>query len=149
VMTFPLLVISRRHFPFRLNLSLIVPLIRIGFPSTFGVLAFFIIDYMDRLFLQRYTGIATLGIYSLGYSFGMVLLMAISAFGTAWPPYFNSFIDKQDDACRIFGRILKYYLLGFGALTLLFFAAARPVVMIMTAPPFHEAYSVVGWIALS
>jgi O-antigen/teichoic acid export membrane protein len=39
--------------------------------------------------------------------------------------------------------------MGFGFLTFLFFAFAKPFVMVMTQPPFHGAYSVVGWSAAS
>jgi O-antigen/teichoic acid export membrane protein len=52
--------------------------------------------------------------------------------------------DRSDEAKPLFGRIFTYYVLGFGALSLLFFIAARPAVMILTQEPFHEAYVAVG-----
>lgn len=133
----------------RLNFKLVPPLVRVGFPSIFGLSAFFVVDYVDRLMLQQMTSSETVGVYSVGYSFGMVMLLGVGAFGSAWPPYFMSFIGKREEAQVVFGKVLKYYLAGFGALTLIFFAAARPVVSIMTAPPFHAAYSVVGLVALA
>jgi O-antigen/teichoic acid export membrane protein len=58
-----------------------------------------------------------------------------------------SFIDKKDEASSLFGRILTYYVLSFGTLSLLFFIIAKPLVMIMTQPAFHEAYQSVGLVA--
>jgi O-antigen/teichoic acid export membrane protein len=55
-----------------------------------------------------------------------------------------SFINKWDEARSLFSRILTYYVFSFGGLSLLFYITARPVVMIMTRPAFHEAYKVVG-----
>jgi O-antigen/teichoic acid export membrane protein len=57
------------------------------------------------------------------------------------------FLDRQQEARQIFGRILTYYVLGVGSLTLLFFILARPVVMLMTQPAFHQAYKAVGFSA--
>lgn len=138
-----------RRLRLRLDLRLVMPLVRIGFPSTFGLGAFLVVDYADRLMLQQMTSTEVVGVYSIGYNFGMVMLLGVGAFGSAWPPYFMSFIGRREDAQVAFGKVLKYYLVGFGTLSLMFFAAARPVVSLMTALPFHAAYSVVGLVALA
>jgi len=139
-------VIARR-LPIRVDPHLFVPLVRIGFPSIFGLFAFLVIDYGGRQILQRMMGLEQLGIYSIGYSFGMVMMIFVSAFATAWPPFFVSFINRREDAKIIFGRVLKYYLIAFGLLTMLFFAAARPVVAVMVAPAFDKAFTVIGMVA--
>jgi O-antigen/teichoic acid export membrane protein len=143
------LAIALRHSKFSLNLSLIRPLIKTGFPSIFGVGAFFFIDWSDRLLLNRFLGLGEVGVYSIGYSFGMVMSLAVAAFGNAWPPYFISFINKRDEASVLFGRVLKYYVIVFGTLTLVFFLMARPVILTMTTAEFHGAFTVVGLVALS
>lgn len=123
-------------------------LVKIGYPSIFGVGAFFIIGYLNRFLLQRFDGLSELGLFSLGYSFGMVMfLIAEGAFGAAWPPYFISFLNKRDEARVLFGKVFKYAVVGYGLVVLLFFIMAEPVVKIMTAPAFHSAYTVVGFIA--
>lgn len=136
-----------RQLPFRLEFSFIPKLVRIGFPSVFGLFAFMLIDYADRQMLQRMVGIEALGVYSVGYSFGMIMMVFVGAFSNAWPPFFQSFMNRLSDARRVFGKILKYYVLGFGLLVLVFFTAAKPVVSIMVASTFQEAYIVVGLVA--
>ncbi len=138
-----------RHLPWRLEGRRVRPLVRIGFPSIFGLGAFLLIDYADRLILQRMLGLEQVGIYTIGYNFGMILLLAVGAFGNAWPPYFASFINKRQEAEQLFGKVLKYYLAVFGFFSLLLFVAARPLVELMTAPAFHGAYSVVGLVGLA
>ncbi|HJQ11899.1 MAG TPA: oligosaccharide flippase family protein, partial [Gemmatimonadaceae bacterium] len=123
-------------------------LVRIGYPSIFGMGAFFVIDWADRYFLQRMVGMAEVGVYSVGYTIGMVMaFVAEGTFGSAWPPFFMSFIGRREEATQLFGSILKYCVFGFGTLTALFFLFARPVVTLMTAPAYHEAATVVGMIA--
>jgi O-antigen/teichoic acid export membrane protein len=132
----------------RWGANLVAPLLKIGYPSIFGLGAFFMIDWADRFFLQRLVGVAEVGVYSVGYTIGMVMaLIAEGTFGSAWPPFFMSFITRRDEAIAVFGGILKYCVFAFGALTAMFFLFARPVVVLLTAPPYHEAYTVVGMIA--
>jgi O-antigen/teichoic acid export membrane protein len=125
------------------------PLVRIGFPSIFGLFAFLLIDYADRHMIERMVSLDALGVYLVGYSFGMVMAIAAGAFATAWPPFFMSYLNKRDEARTIFARVLTYYLIGFGGLIVLFFFMAKPVVLLMTAPAFHDAYLVVGLVATS
>lgn len=138
-----------RTLPFGFKMELFWPLARIGFPSIFGLFAFLIIDYADRQMIEVILGLSSLGVYSVGYSLGMVMLIAVGAFSTAWPPFFMSYLNKPMEARNVFSRVLTYYLLGFGILVVLFFAVARPLVVVMTAPPFHEAFIVIGLVAAS
>lgn len=136
-----------RLLPFHINVGLFGPLVRIGFPSIFGLFAFLLIDYADRQMIERLVSLDALGVYSVGYSFGMVMSIAMGAFATAWPPFFMSYLNKQDEARIVFSRVLTYYLIVFGALVVLFFFAAKPITLLMTAPAFHEAHLVVGLVA--
>jgi O-antigen/teichoic acid export membrane protein len=86
-------------------------LIKIGYPSIFGVGAFFVIDWANRAMVQRLAGLDELGIYSIGYNFGIGHgLMAEGAVGSAWPPYFMSFINRREEARVLFGNITKYFI---------------------------------------
>ena len=136
-----------RKIAFSFDSSLIFQLTKVGFPSIFGLLAFLVIDYADRQMIERLLGLDELGIYSIGYSFGMVILVFMSAFATSWPPFSNSYIKKPMEAQKVFGKVLTYYLYVFGALTIPFFAFAKPVLFVMTAEKFHEAWVVVGLVA--
>lgn len=133
--------------PFKLDITLFKPLVTIGFPSIFGLFAFLLIDYADRQMLQRIAGLEALGVYSVGYSFGMAIMIVVGAFSTAWPPYFMSFINRQEEASVLFGKLLRFYLIAFGMLLLGFFAAARPMVEILAGPGFQDAFIIIGMVA--
>lgn len=143
------LLILIRRIPFSVDASLVKPLVRIGFPSIWGLLAFMIIDYADRQMIQRMLGLDALGVYSVGYSFGMVMLICVDAFSMAWPPFFVSFISRRKEAATVFAKVLKYYILVFGFFILVFFGLARPVITLMAAVPYHDAFIVVGLVAAS
>jgi len=132
-----------------LEKDVILKLVKIGFPSVFGLGAFYIIDWSDRILIERLLSVEAVGIYFVGYSFGMIINMIVDAFGNAWPPYFISFINKKEEASVLFGKIFKYYLMGLGLVTLCFFLFAKPVVMLITNIKYIEAYTVIGIIACS
>ena len=66
---------------------------------------------------------------------------------TAWPPFFNSFLQKKNEAVVVFGKVTSYYIIGASFLILGFFAFSRTVVYVMTQPAFHSSWTVVGMIA--
>jgi O-antigen/teichoic acid export membrane protein len=118
-----------------------IPLVPVGLSSLLLTLA-------DRYFLQHFSTTAELGLYSLGYSIGMVMNLVEQAFQLAWPPH-KFAIARQPDAKHQFARILTYYLLAFGFLGMTLSLLAREILVVLTTPKFYPAYSIVPLIALS
>jgi O-antigen/teichoic acid export membrane protein len=125
----------------RRMLSFGVPLVPFG-------LAHFVITYVDRYFLQHFSTAAEVGIYSLGYNFGMVIMLFVGSIQLAWPAQMFT-LAKQPNAEWQFAKMLTYYLLVLGFMALALSVLAYEVLAIMTTPKFYEAYSVVPFIALS
>ena len=128
----------------RVDWRLAGELLRLSLPLVPSFAFLFVLQHGNKYLLQWMAGLDVVGVYSIGFNFGMVLNLVVSAFQTAWYPYFMSFLDRQEEASRVFGRIVTYYLLGCGGLCILFFVTARPIVTLMTQPAFHQAYLVVG-----
>lgn len=123
--------------------------VAIGWPSIFGVGAFFLLDFGGRLALSRLENLDALGVYSVGLTLGMgMAIFAEGAFGAAWPAFFLSYQNKTEEASQVFGRVLQIYLVLFLTLAVAFFLLAKPLVTLMAAEPFHGASQVVGLIAL-
>ena len=147
IMLFVIWAFVGRKLTFGIDIRLFKPLVRIGFPSIFGLFAFLLIDYADRQMIERMLGLTDLGIYSIGYSFGMVMTILVGAFATAWPPFYMSYVNKRDEARKVFAKVLTYYTIGFGCFTLLFFFIAKPILILLVSSQFHEAWAVVGLVA--
>ncbi len=56
--------------------------------------------------LQWLGGLAQVGIYSVGWNIGLVISLIVTAFQSAWIPYFMSFAGKPAEARITFGRVL-------------------------------------------
>ena len=97
-------------------------LLRFGLPYVPSGLSVIIMDQIGRFFLDRMIGEKATGIFSASYKLGMFMALVVAAFRFAWHPFFLS-TSKQDDAPRIFARVLTYFLAvtGFVFLTISYF----------------------------
>lgn len=130
------------------NLGIGKDLLLLGYPIIPGFVFLFIMGHSGKYMLQWYRGLNEVGIYTIGYTFGIMMSVAVNAFTAAWYPFFNSFVNKQEEAKQLFGKVLLYYVIGFGGISCLFFIFAKPAIMLMTQRPFHDAYNLIGIVAL-
>ncbi len=122
-------------------------LLRLGIPLIPGFAFTFILMQGNRYILQLFSGVEQVGIFSIGFNIGLVLNLAVGAVGTAWYPFFMSYMERQQEATILFGRIFTYYIFLFGVLCMLFFVGSKLVITVLTQPAFHDAYMVVGFSA--
>jgi len=124
-------------------------MIAYGLPMIPGALSLYILNFADRYLLPRYSSLSELGIYSLGYRFGMVVgPLVTEPFMAIWIPKMFE-IAKRPDATTIYANMLTYFLLvetfiGLGIAVLI-----QDVLGFMSAPEFHSAYQVVPIIVLA
>lgn len=124
-------------------------MLNLGLPMVPSFAFLFILMQSNRYILQWLEGLGQVGIYSIGFNIASVMSIAVGAFTTAWYPFFMSYMDKQQEASILFGKITTYYVMIFGFVTVLFFIYAKPVIHLVTQPEFHAAYMVVGLVASS
>lgn len=129
----------------RIRAGLVPGLLRLGIPLIPSFLSVFVMLQVNKYVIQVDHGLAEVGIYTIGFNFGLFMQLLTGGFTNAWYPFVMSYLGRERQASVLFGRIFTYYLLGFGALTLLFYMAARPGVLILThGVAYREAYVVVG-----
>lgn len=128
----------------RFNWKTAREMLRVGGAFIPSFLWLFIIQHGNKYILERVDGIENLGIYTIGFNIGMAIAIVVGGFQSAWMPYFMSFVERREEGERVFGRVTTYYVFAFGLLALVFFAAARPAMLVLTRPAFHGAYVVVG-----
>jgi O-antigen/teichoic acid export membrane protein len=130
--------------PFRVSWTLGRELLRLSFPLVPSFAFVFLLQHGNKYLLQWMRGLEVVGLYSIGFNFGLVMNLLVAAFQNAWYPYFMGFMDRPKEGTPLFGRLFTYYVMGAGTVSLFFYLAARPIILIMTQPAFHDAYRVVG-----
>lgn len=133
---------------FAFNYPLFKKMFKFGFPFVLGLISFWIMDWADRFILTRLTNISEVGLYNLGYTMGMAVMLFVGSFQTAWTPFYLS-IRKEPNAKKIYSSIMTYYSLGIGFIVLVIAVFSRDYFGFLTPEKFHSAYLIVPIIALA
>jgi O-antigen/teichoic acid export membrane protein len=118
-----------------------------GLPRVPHSVAQQIIGFADRYFLNAYGTLRDVGLFSIGASFGLALKFFLSAFESAWTPFFLGLM-RDRDATRVYSTVSTYVLALLVLLVAGVCATAPAVVRFFTTPQFHSAAAVTPWIAL-
>lgn len=143
------LYVFRHMLQLALSWSLIGSMLRFGSPLILSGLGIYILNQADRWFLQYYTTMEVVGVYSLGYKFALLInLLLIQPIQLVWIPMVFE-MEKHPDAKQFYERMLTYVFLInlWVALGLSIFS--KEVIALMTTPAYHSAYKVVPWVALA
>jgi len=120
-----------------------------GLPLVPAGLAAWIMTMADRYFLQFLSTSQELGLYSLGYKFGMIIqVLIVGPFNLAWAPFLLS-IAKEKEARQVYSSVLTYFALVAIAVALVLSVLSKELLIVATTPPFYAAYRVVPLIAVS
>lgn len=118
-----------------------------GLPRLPHGVAHQIIATADRYLLTLFVSLRDIGLYSVGASFALAMKLFLSAFESAWAPFYFAQM-KQPDAPRTFSLVATYGLAVLVLLTAGLAATAGDVVRLMTRPEFYDAARVIPWIGL-
>ena len=102
----------------------------------------------DKVILQMFRPLSEVGLYAMGVSFGLTLKLFLSAFESAWAPFYYA-TAREPDAAAVFRTVTTY---GVAVLVLLaagLSAVARDLLDVMTKGMFVEAAPIVAWTAVA
>jgi O-antigen/teichoic acid export membrane protein len=118
------------------------PMLRFGLPTMPAELSLYALNFIDRIMLVRFVGLAEAGLYSLAVKFSQVVTVVVRAFNLAWPPLAYSIRDDEQ-AKRTYAFIVTYFLLLAVTLVLALSLEARWVARALAAPQFFASYKAV------
>ena len=118
-----------------------------GLPRIPHSVAHQVMGFADRYFLKFFWGLRELGVYSIGATFGLALKLCLSAFETAWTPFFLS-VMRAPDAPRLYGTTSTYIVAALAAPVISVCAAAPDLLRLFTTPDYYQAAQVTRWIAV-
>ncbi len=120
-----------------------------GVPLIPADLGMYLLNYIDRFFLNKFCSLKIVGIYALGAKFGMLVNTLVSQpFTMVWVAFRFKIAGRQD-AKEIYARILTYFEFVLIFLTLWLIFLIKDILNIVVGKEFLEAYKVVPLIAIS
>jgi O-antigen/teichoic acid export membrane protein len=131
------------------SLAVCVRLLKGGIPMIPSFAFLFILTQSNRYILEASSGLAAVGVYSIGFGLGTAISIVVSAVVTAWYPFFMAYMNTPASGEVVFGKIMSYYVLLLGFLCLAISLFADTIVSLVAHGDFREASAVVGVVAFS
>jgi len=145
-----MLYMKRSHYlSFKIDKKEIRSILGISIPLIPHVLGGIVIVMSDRLFIEKMVSLEMVGIYSIGYVFGMVVVLFTDAFIKAWSPWFYKSLAEPTDNKK--QAIVKYTYLYIVGVFLLAFAVslfADFILPYVVNEKFYGAEEFIFWVAL-
>jgi O-antigen/teichoic acid export membrane protein len=132
-----------------IDYPIIRDIIKISVPLIQHVLASVIISLSDRVFIESMVGVEAVGLYAVGYSFGMIVMIFTDSFIKAWSPWFyKKVISSGYSEKLLIVRLTYYCIFAFFVLSLVVPVISSSVLPYVVSPEFLEANDFILWIAL-
>jgi O-antigen/teichoic acid export membrane protein len=109
----------------------------------------------DKFILTMYVSLQTVGIYSMAVSFGLTQKLFLSAFESAWAPFYYATI-REPEAPRVFRTVTTYGVAVLALLTAGLSAVGQQAAEAMTHgrllapddPRWNDVATVIAWTAI-
>lgn len=139
-------------FSFRVDFNILKDTLLYSFPlvpTVFGISA---INMADRYFIQIIEGEYELGVYSIGYTFGMIISFMTSAFEMAFVPFIYKILSNKDALETNKVRLVQFtylYLVVILGLALVFSYASYVLIDFGFLPESYvESKEFIFWVAM-
>ncbi|RXJ95882.1 hypothetical protein CRU94_04525 [Arcobacter sp. AHV-9/2010] len=139
---------KRNYISFVFDKEKIKSILHISIPLIPHVLGGLIIAMSDRLFIERMIGLEAVGLYAVGYSFGMIVMLFTDAFIKAWSPWFYKSLANPTDEKK--QKIVKFSYIFIVGLFILAFAislVAEFILPYFVDEKFYGASEFIFWVA--
>lgn len=127
----------------RWNTKLLKAMFLFGIPTVPSAIAYWLMQYLDKYFINYYSGLEEVGVYGIGYKVGMVILMVTAGFNMAWGPFVYSSFRKRGSG-EIIARTLNYYNSVMTFIAVAIAILSPEILRVLTTPQYYGAARVVG-----
>ena len=131
-----------RRMRLTFNPEVLRRLLAFGVPFLPVLLGILVIDLSDRYVLQWFRSTEEVGVYSLGYKFGQIMMLAVSAFSMGWAPL-RFRIYEREDAPELYRRICTLFAGGAAFLLVGLSVYGHEVVWVATTPEYFSAARII------
>jgi O-antigen/teichoic acid export membrane protein len=120
-----------------------------GAPLLVSDISLFMLTFGDRFFINYYSDLTSVGIYSLAYKFGMLIgMLFIGPFLQIWSArQFD--IARQEDGKIIISKVLTYFMIAALFISFGISALSKDVLRIVSAKAYWSAYKLVPIISMA
>jgi len=102
----------------------------------------------DRFILEHYRGLSEVGVYSLAYTFGMIMFLVTQSLSQAWLPMFFDLAGSGSENRALLGRICSGLALLLAALACVGMLLSPLFINLCLDPRYRSAASIVPLVVM-
>ena len=138
-------VYSFRYSGFGFSIFRAKQMFRYGLPLIPAGVGYFLLNYADRLFLQRFTDLTQVGLYALAYKFGMLVSPSVTEpFLSIYRPMMFEIAQRDRQEAKLFVAVVLTYMIFLTMFMVLGISVLiKDGLVIIGSTEFHSAYKVV------
>jgi O-antigen/teichoic acid export membrane protein len=114
--------------------------LKFGMPVVISYLAFFVMNRFGIIFLQRYVGLAEVGLFGLAQQMAMVVTLVSMAFGKSFQPMVYS--SDESSVTELMTRLGSIYFVSMLLAAAVFASFASELLIILAPRSYGRAYYV-------
>lgn len=125
--------------------------LKFGVPLIPHSIGGFVLSLSDRFFLSSMVGVSATGLYSVGATFGGLIMIVHGAFYRVYLPYAFEKLSSTNDSDLIKRKLVKItylYIVLFIFLSFSLYFFSKMIFPWFVGPKFESAYNYVLWISL-
>ena len=132
---------SLKHLRAGLSRTVLRDLLAYGLPLIPAGVALWVMNFSDVYILRIFREPEEIGLYNLGYRFGLGILILTNSLKLAYPKVFFT-EGSSDEGPALFSRVVTYYVAGMGSLCLAT-AVFAPQIILIADRRFQAAWQVI------
>jgi len=138
-----------KRITFRVDIQIIKQMLGFALPLIPAAAAMAAIHTSDRIFIQQMMGNDAVGIYSIGYKFGMLVSFLITGpFLLIWEPKSFEIAQEKSNAEK-YGEIFTFLVIAASFVAVLLTGMSREIIYFMVDDAYSTASQLIPWIAWS
>ena len=110
-----------------------------------------LVAYMsNRVFIQNYTDLTQVGIFSLGFKIASIIPILITGpIKKAFRPYIFSLIKKPDHLKETFSNFIRYYFIAITSFSFILSLFSKELLLLIANERYSNSYSVIFPLSIS
>ena len=129
------------------SFNLLRPALVFSIPLMPHFMAQWILNVSDRMILERFVELPILGVYTLGYQFGLAYQVILIGINNALIPQYGK-ATKRTDEFELLRRMNTFYVLAILIIGLFISLLGKDVVTTLFPSEYHSAMAYIPWVVL-
>ena len=138
---------KKKLLKFKIQMDSIKEILKISLPLIPHMIGLVLINITDRIFIDRMIGKELVGIYEVGFKFGMITLLFADAFIRSWSPWFYKYLNSPNPDKLLIVKYSYYFIIGIFIVSFGVTFGTNLIFDFMVDPQFSDSKMFIVWIS--